>query len=258
MPNSTATPLITFKQVRKHIAKRCLLDIDEFTILRSSCLFLSGNNGSGKTTLLKIISGLMAPDHAEIHYNGKRLLWPAARQHIQRDVIYLHQTPYIFDGSVTANIAYGLRRRGWSARQAKNRVERALRWAGLSHLATRNARALSGGEKQRVALTRAWVLEPHILLLDEPLTGLDYTARLQTISLIERLSTDGMGIVVTGHDVQTSMSIATEHLHLQQGKLVRFGEFKDVSFPIAQKAMQSTVDDTSSGTNDRHWLQGIF
>ena len=66
MPNSTATSLITFKQVRKHIAKRCLLDIDEFTILRSSCLFLSGNNGSGKTTFLHCLLGLRKPSQGRV------------------------------------------------------------------------------------------------------------------------------------------------------------------------------------------------
>lgn len=213
---------ISYYNLRKQIDGRPLLNIKKLTIPASSCLFLSGDNGAGKTTLLKIISGLMMPDHAEICYQGKTLSWSSARHLIQHEIIYLHQTPYIFDASVSNNIAYGLRCRGYSSSEINDRVDDALRWSGLAKFASRNARQLSGGERQRVVLTRACILRPHVLLLDEPLTGLDYNARIQTLSLIEYLMSEGMGIVVTGHDVETSMSMSTEHLHLYDGMLLSF------------------------------------
>jgi tungstate transport system ATP-binding protein len=95
----------------------------------------------------KILSGLDPPDHALVDYGGTRLLWPAARRRYRRDVIYLHQQAYLFDRSVTDNITYGLHRLGLSHAQIGERVQRALEWGGLSHLAGRNARELSGGEK---------------------------------------------------------------------------------------------------------------
>lgn len=259
MPHSTTTAPLTFYNVRKRIAKRLLLDIKKFTIPRSSCMFLSGNNGTGKTTLLKIISGLITPDHAEVYYKNNRQSWSAAQSYIQRDIIYLHQMPYIFDGSVTDNIAYGLHCRGYSATEVKDRVNEALCWAGLSHYAKQNARQLSGGERQRVVLSRAWVLKPHILLLDEPLTSLDVNARMQTISLIDRLRTEGMGIVVTGHDLQANMSIATEHLHLQQGKLFPIEELSDNRLLMTQKNMllKTPFYNKEAEANNNRSLQGL-
>jgi len=244
MHNSDTIMPVSFFNVRKQIGDRPILDIDEFSIVDSSCIFLSGNNGAGKTTLLKIISGLLPPDHGAISLHGETHPWSRARAIIQRDIIYLHQSPYIFDASVADNIAYGLRCRGYSRSDIQQRVDHALYWSGLEKFAARDARRLSGGEKQRVVLTRAWILKPQILLLDEPLTGLDYTARIHTLSLIERLMSDGMGIVITGHDIQASMSMATRHLHLQQGKLVAC-EQPDVSGQrLTEKTrLPSTWDD---------------
>lgn len=232
---------VSFFNVRKHIGDRPVLDIDEFNIAGSSCVFLSGSNGAGKTTLLKIISGLLQPDHGEISLHGKTRSWSRAQTIIQRNIIYLHQSPYIFDASVADNIAYGLRCRGYSSSDIHERVEHALYWSGLEKFAGRDARRLSGGEKQRVVLTRAWILRPQILLLDEPLSGLDYTARIHTLSLIERLMSDGMGIVITGHDIQAGMNLATRHLHLQQGKLVACEQADDNGQRVTEKTRRPSA-----------------
>ena len=105
-------------------------------------------------------------------------------------------------------------------REAINeRVHRALDWAGLSHLASRNARELSGGEKQRVALTRALVLQPRVLLLDEPFSGLDENARTRTGFLIQRIKREGVAVVVTSHELQPVAGIADKHMELQDGCL---------------------------------------
>jgi len=99
------------------------------------------------------------------------------------------------------------------------RVHRALDWAGLSHLASRNARELSGGEKQRVALTRALVLQPRVLLLDEPFSGLDENSRSRTGFLIQRIKSEGVAVVVTSHELQPVAGIADKHMELQDGCL---------------------------------------
>jgi molybdenum cofactor guanylyltransferase len=120
----------------------------------------------------------------------------------------------MFDRSVADNIAYGLRNKGLPAEQIRGKVEQALDWAGILHLAGRNARRLSGGEKQRVALTRARILAPRLLLLDEPMANMDLESREQTLGLIGRLKSDGIGAIVTSHEPYISEVIGDEHVHL--------------------------------------------
>jgi tungstate transport system ATP-binding protein len=221
----TATqPVLTVRHLRKRFGARVVLDIPELALQRGSCTVLSGRNGSGKTTLLKILAGLEAPDTAEMVYAGESLPWHAACRRIQGRVIYLHQYPYLFDRSVTENIAYGLRQAGCARAEAAERARHALEWAGLAHLAERDARALSGGERQRVALTRAWVLAPQVLLLDEPLASLDQESREHTYFLIRRLRSDGIALLITSHELQHIAALGDRHLHLQDGALQVYNE----------------------------------
>jgi tungstate transport system ATP-binding protein len=213
-------PILRLRDIRKTFPTgQRLLEIDELSIHAGRCLLLTGPNGAGKTTLLKILSGLEPPDHALVDYRGTSLPWPVARRHYRRYVIYLHQQAYLFDRRVADNVAYGLRGLGLSRAQIAERVERVLEWGGLSHLAGRNARELSGGEKQRVALTRALVLTPHVLLLDEPFAGLDEESRNRTGFLIQRLKSEQVGVVVTSHELPPLTGIADAHLELRAGRL---------------------------------------
>ena len=219
------TPVFQVENIIKTVGNgRRLLGIDSLAIYPGSCLLLTGPNGSGKTTLLKILSGLEQPDKglgiANVHYGDIALPWTAARRRVFREVIYLHQQAYLFNSSVIENVCYGLRRRGVNREEIAKRVHRALEWSGLSHLASRNARELSGGEKQRVALTRALVLQPRILLLDEPFSGLDENARSRTGFLIQRIKSEGVAVVVTSHELQPVAGIADKHMELQDGCLV--------------------------------------
>ena len=203
-----------FNLRKKNLRGEKLFDIKEFDIPKGACIVLSGRNGAGKTTLMKIFAGLESPDYAEVEFNGHRANWKAARSHLRSDVVYLHQQPYMFDQSVASNVGYGLARTGIPRDDIRTRVDEALRWAKLSHLAERNARELSGGEKQRVALTRARILAPKLLLLDEPLTNMDISAREQTILLIRRMKEEGVSTIITSHEPHISTLLGDEHRHL--------------------------------------------
>jgi len=222
---------LQLKHLRKSInGGERLFDIDEFSIRTNTCIVLSGRNGAGKTTLLKILAGLDKPDHADILYDGEHLPWKLAQRKLRHDVVYLHQQPYMFDKTVAENIAYGLHRSGLKRAQVDEKVDQALQWAQLSKLATRNARQLSGGEKQRVALTRARVLSPRLLLLDEPLASMDINAREQTIHLIKRLKSEGVSSIVTSHEPHISTLIGDEHRHLCKTGPCRYSIVKPFLF----------------------------
>ena len=192
--------LITLRNVSKSLSGRRVLDINEITVRHGECVVLHGENGSGKSTLLKVLAGLISPDSAIVTINGRNMTWRQAYRQFRKNVVYLHQNPYLFDRTVADNVAYGLKMRGRDRAVIQSQVSAALDWAGLSELAQRNARELSGGEKQRVALTRARILTPSLLLLDEPTAAMDRSSRDQTFDLIHDLVNDGISVYIASHE----------------------------------------------------------
>ena len=211
--------IISYRALRKTLHGRLLLDIESLSIHEHCCVALSGRNGAGKSTLMRIIAGLEVPDSVAVIYDGVAMPWKRACQQMRTHVIYLHQQPYLFDRSVTDNIAYGLRRQGLSIKEISRKVSEALDWAGIGHLQLRNARELSGGERQRVAFARARILSPRVLLLDEPTTNMDSEARAQAYRMIKRLKQDGVSILLSTHEFHTVAHLCDAHLSLEAGSL---------------------------------------
>ncbi len=197
---------------------RVLIDID-LQINSDDFILLTGQNGSGKSTLLRIIAGLLKPDLAQISSNGFSSAWPKAKKYLRQHVCYLHQHPYLFNGTVFDNIAYGLRQKKLPREEINHRVEQALKSISLEHLANRDSRELSGGEKQRVAIARSWIISPRLILLDEPFANMDKESRIQTYQLINQLKNDNIGVIVTSHDPQKGELDFNQHMHLYQGKM---------------------------------------
>ena len=212
-------PLLLFRGLEKTFAEKYILRNVEISLYPGKCILLSGNNGSGKTTLLKIIAGLEAPSRAEIELSGKSHSWKSAIRSIRREIIYLHQQPYLLSGTVESNVSYGLRFTNLSRKQLRESVKEALEWAGLADMAKHQARTLSGGVQQRVAFTRAWILKPKVLLLDEPMTNMDIESRDQAGALLKRMKSEGMSIVLTSHDMNIFDGLIDSHFSISDGKL---------------------------------------
>lgn len=210
---------IRFESIEKIYGDRVLLSVDAFTMAPGECVLISGDNGSGKTTLLKIASGLLKPEKAMVTENQISQTWVKARPRLQNLVVYLHQSPYMFDTSVYENVAYGLRAAKTPKAQIDERVWQSLHWGKLDHLTHRNARLLSGGEKQRVALTRARIITPGFLVLDEPTASMDRRSRLQTYELVQQLQQEGMSIVISTHEIEPFIDIIDHHYYLEAGHL---------------------------------------
>lgn len=209
--------LIDYHGIKISLSGKLILDIDHLAVKARQCTLVTGQNGSGKTTLFKVMSGLLRPDSIQVNYQGLKMNWKQAKPFLQRDIIYLHQQPYLFDASVADNVAYGLYRTGESKTTVQNKVLQALDWANLSHLAQRHAKQLSGGEKQRVALTRARILSPKLLLLDEPTASMDNEAKQQTAQLLQRLKEEHVCVVISSHESHTVDHLADRHLHIDNG-----------------------------------------
>jgi len=163
------------------------------------------------------MSGLMQANGTTVEYQGLEMTWKQAKPRLQRDTVYLHQQPYLFDDTVSNNIAYGLYRQGESKHSTHLKITESLDWAGLSHLAHRPAKQLSGGEKQRVALSRARILAPRLLLLDEPTASMDSDAKKQTVQLLLKLKEEGTTIMISSHEPHVLEQLADSHLIIADG-----------------------------------------
>jgi len=214
-----AQPLLTITGLSKSLQGRSILNVDRLEIGKGQCVLLRGANGAGKTTLLKIIAGLLKPDAGQLCLDGVTGTWRVVAPLLRKHIVYLHQRPYLFDCSVAANVGYGLRRRGVPGHQITARVTQSLDRAGLSHLAERNANQLSGGETQRVALARARVLSPRVLLLDEPMAGMDRDARRRTDELLRSLRSEDTGLIVTSHELDSNAHWWDAEFELENGQL---------------------------------------
>ena len=212
-------PMLLFRGIEKTYADKNILRNVDISLFPGKCILLSGNNGSGKTTLLKIIAGLEAPSRAEIEFSGKSHSWESAIRSIRREIIYLHQQPYLLSGTVESNVSYGLRFTNLNRKQLRESVKEALEWAGLADVAKHQAKTLSGGVQQRVAFTRAWILKPKVLLLDEPMANMDIESREQACDLLKRMKSEGMSIVITSHDMNIFDGLIDSHFSLSEGKL---------------------------------------
>ncbi|MFP6728639.1 MAG: ATP-binding cassette domain-containing protein [Alphaproteobacteria bacterium] len=168
-----------------------------------------GPNGAGKSLLLRLCHGLLTPSTGIVQSTGRQAM--------------LFQNPIMLRRSAAANIAYALAINGVPARERPARVQMALSRVGLEAFAQRAARALSVGQQQRLALTRAWALEPELLFLDEPTASLDPAATRAIEQAIDDVHNSGAKIIMTTHDLAQARRLADEVLFLHHGRLLEAG-----------------------------------
>lgn len=216
--------LYTLEGVTKRYGERQVLQVDSLRISRGEVLALVGPSGAGKSTLLRLLNFLEPPTTGRIQFQGETFSAgdPLPTQ-LRRRVTTVFQRPFLLNRSVIANIQYGLRLRG--QRNADRVVEEALAQVGLADVARQPARTLSGGEAQRVALARALVLNPQVLLLDEPTANLDP----YNVALIEEIVTHlnrekGMTLVLVTHNVFQARRLAGRVALLLDGRIVEIND----------------------------------
>jgi tungstate transport system ATP-binding protein len=195
-----SAPGLSIQRIVKGYGERRVLDFGPAHFEPGVLHVIEGDNGAGKTTLLKCASGLEVADAIDMDFRGQRFAGGAFPSALRAAVVYVHQHPYLFSGSLAANIEYGLKCRNIEPQARAMRVRAAMAWAGLDHVANVAPRRLSGGEKQRLALARAAALEPAVLLADEPTANLDRAAREQVHVLLDSLVQRGTLVIVATHD----------------------------------------------------------
>jgi tungstate transport system ATP-binding protein len=246
-------PIYHLEDVIKTYGHREILNIPRLEIMPGEVLGIIGPSGAGKSTLLRLLNFLETPTRGQIHFNGystdgqhkaplpvrRRVatLLPFNRSTgtpngtvglaLRRQVTTVFQRPVLLRTTVYNNVAYGLKIRG--EKNIDERVMEALERVGLAEFARMGARTLSGGEAQRVALARALVIEPQVLLLDEPTANLDpYNVGLieDIVSALNREK--GTTIVLVTHNVFQARRLAHRAALLLEGRIVEVGECQRV------------------------------
>ena len=195
-----SAPLLAVHGLMKRFRERLLFDSTDVVFEGGSGYVLTGANGAGKTTLLRIIAGLEPAQGGRLVFRGQDSPIAAYPESWRREIVYVHQQPYLFHTTLQKNLEYGLARRGLPSGERRLRVDEALAWAGLVERREVPPHKLSGGEAQRAALARAKLLDPTLLLLDEPTANLDGDARRRVLQLVTTLCIENHTVVVASHD----------------------------------------------------------
>jgi len=202
---------------------RTLVDNLSFEIGRGRRTIIMGPNGAGKSLTLRLCHGLLTPTSGTVRWNA-----PGEKGRKRHAMVF--QRPVMLRRSALANLTHAMNLSRKPRRERLSRAREALQRFGLSDMARRPARVLSGGEQQRLAMARAWALDPEVLFLDEPTASLDPAATRAIEEMIDAFHADGMTIVMTTHDLGQARRLADQVLFLHHGKLLEetsAGEFFD-------------------------------
>lgn len=219
-------PIYRIQNLSQVYNGRTVLHIEQLSIYTGEVLALVGPSGAGKSTFLRQLNFLEHPSTGQITFDSYTVTnGNGPPLNVRRRITTVFQRPVLLNRSVAANVAYGLKLRGQSRPDLNRMVGNALERVGLSHLALAPARTLSGGEAQRVALARALVIEPKVLLLDEPTANLDpYNVRLIEQIMTEVNRDRGTTLVLVTHNVFQAKRLADRTALLLEGRLVEIAD----------------------------------
>ena len=205
---------LALENVAFAVGGRTIIDNLSFEIEAGPRTVILGPNGAGKSVLMRLCHGLLAPTSGRIVWRGSR----NGKRPRQQAMVF--QRPVMLRRSAVANVIYGLRLAGVSRRECELRAHDVLDAVGLSHVAGKPARVLSGGEQQKLALARAWALGPEVLFLDEPTANLDPGATREIEVIVAQIHASGTKIVMTTHNLGQARRLGDEILFIDNGRLV--------------------------------------
>ncbi len=222
-------PLIETVGLGQTRGEQYILRNVNFSVDAGEVIALIGPTGSGKTTLLRLLDLIDAPAAGRVYFDGEDVTDLSPRRFAaRRRMAFVLQKPIVFNTSVFDNVAYGLKWRGVSRDELRSRVTEILDRVGLADYPHRWARTLSGGEMQMVAIARAIVVEPEVLLLDEPTANLDPVSATRIEELIAGANCRRMTILMTTHDMSQGQRLADRAAILLDGEIRQTGEWRDI------------------------------
>ena len=218
---------------------RDTLKVDSLDVIRGETLTVVGPNGAGKSTLLLALANLLKPAQGDIRFDGKSLSgWNDIEY--RRKISFVFQSPLLMDMTVEQNVALGLKFRGTSKEETQSRAGKWMKALGIESLAKRRAGQLSGGEAQRVSLARAFVLEPELLLLDEPFAALDPPSHVKLLDdLSNILKQDHRTAVFVTHNLKEAAKVSHRIAVIVDGMLRQVGTAKQIKLRPADETVRA-------------------
>ncbi|WP_422485582.1 ABC transporter ATP-binding protein [Gudongella sp. DL1XJH-153] len=210
---------ITVDSLTKKYNDKAVLDISEMEF-QEGCLWgILGPNGSGKTTLVRIVAGLLVPCSGNVLYQGDKY-----NDSIKKMMTLVFQRPYLIRSSVYENIAYPLRIRGISEQDISTRVNELIESFNIHSIRNQKAWTLSGGEAQKVALARALVFKPRILILDEPTSNIDpESIMLLEERILDYYKKEKPTILMVTHNIQQAKRLCNRIAFMNEGQIIDSG-----------------------------------
>ena len=222
--NGTGAALLRAERLSKSYAARRVVDDVSIEVHAGEVVGLLGPNGAGKTTTFYMIVGLTRPDAGTVFLNGEDVTTLPMYERARRGVSYLPQEPSVFRKlTVEENIRAILETLDLSADERRDRCRRLLDELGIARLAKNKAYSLSGGERRRVEITRALVISPSFMLLDEPFAGIDPIAVVDIQNIVTQLKERGIGVLITDHNVRETLDICDRAYILNEGTVLEEG-----------------------------------
>jgi len=222
----------------KYYGKRKVVNNVDLNVNAGEVVGLLGPNGAGKTTTFYMIVGLIKPNEGKVLLNNEDVTDYPMYQRARKGIGYLPQEPSVFKKlTVEENILAILETIDVSQEERQTRLEKLMQELNIQSLAKNKAYSLSGGERRRVEISRALVTSPSFLLLDEPFTGIDPIAIGEIQEIIRHLQGNGMGILISDHNYQETLSICDRSYILDKGEVVEEGDTRTIyQSPKARKA----------------------
>jgi lipopolysaccharide export system ATP-binding protein len=221
VPEAAENKALKGQGLTKVYAGRAVVDDVSVTVSRGEVVGLLGPNGAGKTTTFYMLVGLLRPDRGQVTLGGQEITTLPLYRRARRGISYLPQEPSVFRKlTVEGNLLAVLETLRLNEEERRTRLQSLLDELGIAKLARVKAGVLSGGERRKVEITRALVLDPLFLCLDEPFAGIDPITVLEIQRIISYLKERGIGVLISDHNVQATLSIIDRAYIIHAGKIL--------------------------------------
>jgi len=221
--------LLEVKGLVKKYSGRAVVDHVSFTVGQGEIVGLLGRNGAGKTTTFRMVIGMISPNNGHVIFDGVDVTAMPMYRRARRGMGYLSQEPSIFQRlSVRDNILAVLETMNLPKAARQEKSDQLLEQFGITHVASQQARTLSGGERRKLEIARSLVTNPTMILLDEPFSGVDPIAVEDLQVEIRQLRDRGISVLLTDHNVRETLNVTDRSYIIDNGRVLREGAPKEL------------------------------